>query len=383
MAGSVSVRTAAPPEVLINAASAPGEIRLAVTADAVMTDYTVWRPGAPDGVGDVYRGRVTAVVPAMAGAFVALPGRADAALGFLPNSDGAEGVTEGMIITVRVTRAASGGKGPRLSGRIAETPEGAPGLVRRGADPLRELAGRYPDAGIRVDDAALAATLRADLGHRVVVVPHAFDDTIETEVEGLGEPELTLLSGARLSIFPTPALVAIDVDASSALAGRDGAERRHQALNAAVVPEIARQIRLRNLSGAILVDFAGLKAKQRAALGGALAAALASDPARPRLLGFTALGLAEIVRPRLRAPLHEALAGPLAAGLVALRAIARATRAEPGRRLALRAAPAVVAALRADPVALADLARMTGEALHLRSDPSHPGDHYCVEVMHG
>ena len=47
----------------------------------------------------------------------------------------------------------------------------------------------------------------------------------------------------------------------------------------------------------------------------ALTAALAGDPLRPRFLGFTALGLAEIARPRVRAPLHEMLSGPLAAGL--------------------------------------------------------------------
>ena len=41
---------------------------------AILLDYAIWRPGAPDGVGDVHRGRVIARVPAMAGAFVALGG---------------------------------------------------------------------------------------------------------------------------------------------------------------------------------------------------------------------------------------------------------------------------------------------------------------------
>jgi hypothetical protein len=49
----------------------------------------------------------------------------------------------------------------------------------------------------------------------------------------------------------------------------------------------------------------------------------------------------------------------------------------------LRAAPAVVAALRDDPVALADLARITGQGLNLRSDPSLPGDGWCIEAAHG
>jgi hypothetical protein len=248
---------------------------------------------------------------------------------------------------------------------------------------LRELAARYPEAGILMDDPALAASFRADLRDRVTVVPQAFDDAIETEVDSLRVPEVTLRSGVRLSVHPTPALVAIDVDGGGALAGRDAATQRHRAMNAAVMPEIARQIRLRNLSGAILIDLAGLKAKQRASLGSALVAALADDPLRPRFLGFTALGLAEIVRPRVRAPLHEELSGPLASGLAALRVIARSIRAEPGRRLALRAAPTVVAALQADPVALVDLARITGQALTPRADPSLPADGCCIEAVHG
>ena len=112
-------------------------------------------------------------------------------------------------------------------------------------------------------------------------------------------------------------------------------------------------------------------------------AALADDPLHPRLLGFTALGLAEISRPRVRPPLHETLMGPLATGLAALRTIARASRADPGRRLALRAAPPVIAALQADPVALTDLARITGQGLNLRSDPSLSGDDWNTEAVDG
>jgi len=366
--------------VRLHAAWSPGEIRIAVMAGDLLIDYALWRPGSPDGVGDIYRGRVVAIVPPMAGSFVTL-GDSE---GFLPDSEGAKGLTEGTILPVRITRAALGGKGPRLSARVENAePGSAVGLLRRGVDPLRELAARYSDADIVVDDPALAASLRADLGDRLTRVPRAFDDGIEAEVEGLAAADVTLASGVRVSVYPTPALVAIDVDGGGALGGRETAARRHLALNAAVLPELARQIRLRNLSGAILVDLAGLKAKQRASLGAGFAAALASDPLRPRFLGFTALGLAEIARPRVRAPLHEALSGPLAAGLAALRAVARASQAEPGQRLALRAAPAVIAALEADKVALAELARITGQGLNSRSDPAFPGNCWQAEAAHG
>ncbi len=53
-------------------------------------------------------------MPALAGAFVALAG----AEGFLPDSAGAAGLSAGTLLGVRVTRAAQGGKGPRLTARL-------------------------------------------------------------------------------------------------------------------------------------------------------------------------------------------------------------------------------------------------------------------------
>ena len=350
------------------ASSSPGEVRCAVVEDDELIDYAVWRPGAPDGVGDVYRGTVAARVPAMSGSFVSL----DGSDGFLPDSEVPARVSVGERLVVRVTRAPQGGKGPRLSARVSGSyPEGT-GLLVRGPGALLELAVRYPDASVSVDDSAFAAGLRPVLGERVRVVPRAFDDALEAEIGGLAEPVVEMPGGARLAIHPTPALVAIDVDSGSAAAP-------HQALNRAIIPALARQIRLRGLSGAILVDFAGLSARRRAALRPALAGALAADPLRPRLLGFTALGLAEIVRPRVHPPLHELLAGPHAAGLAALRALAAICAAPPHRLPALRAAPAVVAALQADTGALADLARRAGRALILRADPMLSVNAWVIE----
>lgn len=48
----------------------PGELRLAVVQDDELLDYTLWRPDFPDGVGDLYHGRIATLVPAMGGAFV-------------------------------------------------------------------------------------------------------------------------------------------------------------------------------------------------------------------------------------------------------------------------------------------------------------------------
>jgi Ribonuclease G/E len=352
------------------AACSPGEVRVAAVEAGALEDYALWRPGAPDGVGDLYRGRITARVPAMAGAFVRLAAGPD---GFLPDSEGGAAATEGEAIVVRVTRAAQGGKGPRLTAVPEAAGSGPPALLRRGPGALEVLAARHATAPVEVDDAAVVAALRPVLGERLRLVGRAFDDSVESEVTALAEPVVTLESGARLTIEPTAALTAIDVDLGAATGARDSKARAQFAANRAVLPALARQIRLRNLAGAVLVDFGGLSAARRARLGPELAEALAADPGEPRLLGFTHLGLAEIVRPRVHPPLFDLLAGPHAAGLAALRAADAALKARPGAAPIVTAAPAVEAALRADEAAMADWRRRTGRPWPVRVEPGLTG----------
>ena len=364
------------------AACSPGEVRVAAVDESGLVDYAVWRPGAPDGVGDLHRGRVAALVPAMAGAFVRLAGGGD---GFLPDSEGAAGLSEGQALGVRVGRAAQGGKGPRLTARLdafeaALVGAGPPALLRRGPGAVERLAALHPDAPVAVDDAAVVAALRPVLGDRLHVVRAAFDDDVAAQAAALAEPEAALPGGARLSVHPTPALTAIDVDLGAATAARGGKARTQFAANRALLPALARQIRLRNLSGAILVDLGGLSMARRARLGPELQVALHGDPLAPRLLGFTALGLAEILRPRVHPPLHEMLAGPHAAGLAALRAADCALAAQPHLVPVLRAAPAVETALRADAAALADWQRRTGRPFPVRADAALPACAWSLDV---
>lgn len=363
----------------ILAASGPGEVRVAVADGDRLLDYAIWRPGAPDGVGDIHRGRVVARVPAMAGAFVAIEG----AEGFLPDSAGAAGRTEGDVLVVRVTRAAQGGKGPRLAASTDDTDAlgggGSATLIRRGPNAIERFAIAYREAPVLTDDSALLAALRPVLGDRLRLVASAFAPEIAEAVEALAEASAILPGGAVLHVHPTPALVAIDVDAGRTTAARQSKASAQLAANRAVLPELARQIRLRNLSGAILVDLAGLSVRKRASLGPALTEALAADPLHPRFLGFTALGLAEIVRPRIHPPLHELLAGPHAAGLAALRAVLDDACEMPHRAGQLRAGPAVVAALERDPVALPDLARRLGRPLILKADPALPANGWTID----
>ncbi|WP_309139538.1 ribonuclease E/G [Siccirubricoccus sp. G192] len=387
-----------PPRIL--ASASPGEVRVALLRGEVLEAAWVERPARPDGVGDLHRARVSALAPAMAGAFLALAGEQT---GFLPESAAgpagarqpiARSVQEGLILPVRVTRAAQGGKGPRVTARLtpeeaalaAAAPPGAPRLLARGPEAALRLARAFPSAPVLTDGAALATRLRAVLGpDRMTFSPRpVFDDALEAEFEALAGPEAPLPGGGRILLHPTPALVAIDVDAGTAAGSSD--PQAQFRLNEVAVAEAARQIRLRNLAGPILLDLAGLTPKRREALAPALAQALVADPLA-RLLGLGPLGLFEILRSRVHPPLHEVLGwppSPLTHGLAALRRALREVAASPGQRLGLRAAPAVLAALEGLPGAMEEFTAAAGRALVPCPDPRRfPGDEVIEESADG
>ncbi|MDE1906257.1 MAG: ribonuclease E/G [Rhodospirillales bacterium] len=284
---------------LIAASLRGGLVRIALLRGDELAEFYLWNRDAPDGVGDIYTGRVVSVEKALAGCFIALGGEVS---GFLPDSARARHLTEGQYISVCVTRAAQGGKGPRLA--LAEAPPAStPGLTSHGPGPLVELAERFPAEDIMLDDYALMADLRPALEGRMRHAAKAIDAVLEDEIASLGEPTAALPHGARLHITPAPAATLLDIDAAAA------SHMPPLALNTAIIPEICRQIVLRNLSGGILIDFAGLKAAQRQKLLPPLREALKHDPLGPTLLGLSHLGFAEINRRRVRPPLHEMMNG--------------------------------------------------------------------------
>jgi ribonuclease G len=353
----------------LHAAVSPGEVRLAATSrEGLLLDYVIWRPGAPEGIGDLHLGRVSGLTPALGGVFVAL---ADGE-GFLPFKAGGKNLSVGERLVVRITRAAQNGKGPRLAREPLPPPEGPLRRLAEGPSPLLVLLERHQPERIRCDDSALLATLPSPWRERAERVGDVFTGALADEIAALHEPVHPLPGGAVAHVHPTPAFTAIDVD-WPAPAGTRGEEKEAQReLNRALLPALARLIRLRNLGGAILIDFAGLRPKARAALAPALSAALAADPLSPRLLGFTALGFAEIVRPRLAAPLHERLAGPHAAALAGLAALWRASRSLPSAPPLLHLAPDAARALEADGFAQEEFLRLAGFRPEIRSAPDLP-----------
>lgn len=120
------------------------------------------------------------------------------------------------------------------------------------------------------------------------------------------QKKVWLKSGASLVIEPTEALTVIDVNTGKAVKGREKTEKHFLRINLEAAKEIAYQIRLRNLSGIILVDFIDMQeAGAVDTLMQTLREALAEDPVKTTLVDITPLHLVEITRKKVRRPLHE------------------------------------------------------------------------------
>jgi Ribonuclease G/E len=281
-----------------------GTARIALLQNNTLTQYHLWNPANTIDIGALYTGRVTAAAPAMAGKFVDLGAEIT---GFLPDTAGAKFLSEGHYAAFRITRTPQSGKGPRLAHVPDHPPAEKPGLLRPAPGPLLDLAVTFPHANIILDDYALIAELRPALEGRMIHQAETFHPALEDEIAALAEPTATLPTGATLHFEFTKALTCIDIDTGPATAARSNKSHAQLAFNLTLLPALVRQIILRNLSGGILIDFAGLKSTARPQLATPLKAALDSDPLKPKFLGFTHLGYAELLRPRLRPPLHEIL----------------------------------------------------------------------------
>jgi len=159
-----------------------------------------------------------------------------------------------------------------------------------------------------VDDRAMARTLQDKmdrLGEKIRVRWHngtmpAFDiDDVAGQIDTALAPRIVLQSGVEVLFEPGETLCAVDVDSAGA-GGRQGrAPRRPVDVNLEAAPAIAQQLRLRNIAGAVVIDFVTMRsAYDRDKVQAVLAEHLASDPVPTQIYGFTRLGLFELTRAR-------------------------------------------------------------------------------------
>jgi ribonuclease G len=211
-----------------------------------------------------------------------------------------------------------------------------------------------PPERVLSDDVALLPALRAAFPQADVIRIDPQDSPVDLDAafEAALAPTASLAGGGSIHIIEAEAATLIDVDTGSPEAGT--AERAIAAINMEAARAIAHHMRLRQLGGGILVDFASLDARgPRERIRRELEKAIASDPAQPRLLGWSRLGHLEIVRPRRLRPLSDVLLSPplrdktpLAVAFEALRAVYRESRARPSAAWRLVVDADVEAALR-------------------------------------
>lgn len=375
-------------EILL--ARSSGESRGAVLTDGVLTDYRVGRAATPSRAGGVYRARVKAIVPGLAGAVIELPS-GEAWLD-LARARGAK-PREGAIITVQILQDGQGGKLPRaaadlllvgrflafqpftakpaLSHRISDndararlgallakfgkdgqflalhTAPGAssaslaaeaerlraawrnaataleanaPAEAIAPTDPALDLLRLFVGPGtsrIAVDGEPLAKAVREWLAaaapewqgkvEREPVGRTTLEgEAVRAELAAARESEVPLPGGGMLVIESAGGMTVVDVDTDRAAAA--SARATFAAVNREAAREAARQIRLRNFGGRIVIDFAGLgEARALPEAITLLRGAAADDPVALRVAPPSEFGLVELMRRRERPTLAEML----------------------------------------------------------------------------
>jgi Ribonuclease G/E len=385
----------------------PGEVWAALAEEGELLGLRVAREGDADIVVGVFIGRIVALRPELPAVLVDIGVERP---GFLDGRDvdrkrGIAGLTEGQALIVEVTKAARADKAAGLrvlrasdarrdafeaAAREATLParldRPEPAILRAAKPFLGDDIGR-----ILIDErGALMALRRA---HPALAERLAFhgDDTplfealgIAEEVDAALQPRVALPGGGAIFIEASHAATMIDVD---------GGTRGALAANRAAALAIARQIRLRNLAGPIVIDFVNLKSRnERDKVTAALKAALVDNNEKPDLLGWTKLGHFELIRPRREPPLAELLFERAADGtsrktaltvaLEALRNVACEATARPGKGFALAVHPDVAAALDqgAGQAARHWLEARLGRALLITAEPQHARDAVDIRV---
>jgi Ribonuclease G/E len=368
-------------ELLISAG--PGEWRAAWIEDGEAAELYVER-GETKPAGSQHLGRVVQVVPALDAALIDI---GDERPGFLPLRDLPDNITaeEGARIVVEVRREAWQDKAPRLTAKEPHLTAPAdlepPTQLFPASGLAAALALRLPAMPTRIvaDDVASLAELRrafpnADISH------HPMGDwpiDLDALFDAALSPSWALDKDGAIHIEETRGATMIDVDTGTPALGSSA--RAALAANLAAARLIAKQLRLRNVSGALVIDFVGLDRRDhRERLRQVLEAALATDPQKPKLLGWTRLGHIELMRPRRHRSLADAMLQPgsrakrpVAIACDALRGLQREARANPAANWRLSVPREVEAALRG---AASDA---------LRALETHLGRRILIEVFDG
>lgn len=130
---------------------------------------------------------------------------------------------------------------------------------------------------------------------------------LDSLIEGIRQRKVWLRNGAYIVIDHTEAMTVIDVNTGKTDINKSAQETVYYT-NLEAAKEIARQLRLRNISGIIIIDFIDMKSKElRDKLFNKLNKELKEDKVMARAIDYTALNLVELTRQKIKKPLYEVL----------------------------------------------------------------------------
>ncbi|MBD1574500.1 ribonuclease G [Vibrio sp. S17_S38] len=486
-------------ELLINVT--PSETRVAMIEAGILQEVHIEREARRGIVGNIYKGKVSRVLPGMQAAFIDI-GLDKAAFlhasDIVPHTecvsenekkqfqvrDISELVRQGQDIVVQVVKDPLGTKGARLTTDITLPSRYLvfmPGAAHVGVsqriddeaerDRLKKIvlpycddnggfiirtAAEAADSGELAQDAAFLKRLWTKISERrgkyktktmlygeLGLAPRILRDFVGTEIsrvqvdsrlafETLKEftsefvPELTerlelysgakpifdmfdaeneiqrsldrkveLKSGGYLIIDQTEAMTTVDIN-TGAFVGRRNLEETIFNTNVEATQAIARQLRLRNLGGIIIIDFIDMMEEEhRRRVIQSLELALANDRVKTNINGFTQLGLIEMTRKRTRESIEHVLCGgcPTCKGrgtvktvetvcFEILREITRVNRAYDADNFVVYASPAVAETLQGDEShALAELEVFIGKQVKIQIEPLYVQEQFDVVMM--
>ncbi|MBC3766122.1 ribonuclease G [Neptunicella marina] len=218
---------------------------------------------------------------------------------------------------------------------------------------------------------------------------------VENEIQRALEKRVDLKSGGYLIIDQTEAMTTIDINTGASVGHRNLEETIFNT-NSEATQAIARQLRLRNLGGIIIVDFIDMvdEDHKRRVLH-SFDLALAKDRAKTSVHGFTTLGLVEMTRKRTRESLEHILCGgcPVCKGrgfvktvetvcFEIMREIVRVNRAYAADKFVVYASPMVADALLDDEShMLAELEVFIGKQIKIHAELLYSQENYDVVMM--
>ncbi|WP_291844607.1 ribonuclease E/G [Maricaulis sp.] len=330
-----------------------GETRAAVAENGRIVELHLdrWSEAGQRAVeGEIYRGRIRRVEPALNAAFVDLGVGEE---GFLPfgKTGRPKGLHEGAALGVRVAREAYAEKGPNLS--IVEVEAGeAPDCLEPADILAQRLVRAFSDA-----EPVWADETDHDL-------EAAFDEALQTRV--------AIPGGGSLYIEATRAMTTVDIDADGRK-GQGNAAQLAVQLNNSAAKEAARQARMRGIGGMIAIDFVHMRGQpDRKAVEQTLRGAFRRDRAKVDVAPLSQFCIGEVARQRRGRTLSEIMLAAdgrptvETAALAALRRLEGEARSDRSRKLRLTVGAEVFAWLDGDTIAWrAALADRIGQRFEL------------------